>query len=55
MQLQYEIRDTNNPGDRGMRFSSLPRALKELRQCVGTPGRWQVVDRSSGMVMEVSK
>lgn len=44
VRLRYEIRDSKTPG-RGMRFTSLDRALKELEAVVGEPGRWELVDR----------
>lgn len=45
---QYEIIDSVNPDWRGMRFSSLDRAQRELAQAVGTPGRFYIIDRQTG-------
>ncbi len=44
MQGRYEIKDTNHPDWRGMRFTSLDRAERELAKSV-PPGRFVIVDR----------
>lgn len=47
--LRYEIKDSHAPANwRGQRFSSLPRAIRELSHCVGAPRRWQLIDRETG-------
>lgn len=49
MKMRYEIKDSYAPmNQRGMRFSSLVRALKELDHCVGVSRRWQLIDRETG-------
>lgn len=44
---QYEIKDSHYPRERGMRFSSLERAKKELARSV-PPGRFILIDRATG-------
>ena len=47
--MRYEIKDSHAPMHlRGQRFSSLPRAIRELSHCVGAPRRWQLIDRETG-------
>lgn len=41
---RYELKDSHYPEWRGMRFSSLDRAIKELRMSV-PPGRFFIYDR----------
>ena len=45
MKGRYEIVDTHHPKWRGMRFTSLERAEKELAQSV-PPGRFVIRDRA---------
>lgn len=51
--LRYEIRDTHNPQWRGQRFSTEERARRELGHAY-PPGRWELVDRTTGDVLAVS-
>lgn len=44
---RYEIRDTHNPTWKGMRFTSLDRALRELAHAV-PKSRFEVIDRTTG-------
>ena len=46
MKLRYEIKDSHNPRDRGMRFTALDRARKELTYSVPT-GRFFILDRQT--------
>jgi hypothetical protein len=41
---RYEIRDRHNPKDRGMRFTDLARAQRELARAEPT-SRWFIFDR----------
>jgi hypothetical protein len=52
MNGRYEIRDRQNPQARGMRFSSLDRAERELAHAVPAT-RWFIFDRV--MKAEVSR
>lgn len=45
---RYEIQDATHPEWRGQRFTSEDRARRELAQCVGSIGRWILVDRETG-------
>ncbi len=45
MALRWEIKDRQNPTNRGMRFSTLERARRELAHAV-PPSRWFISDRS---------
>jgi hypothetical protein len=45
MTAQYEIIDTEHPTWRGMRFSTIERARRELARAVGTPGRFIIIPR----------
>lgn len=44
---KYEIIDGNNPTWKGMRFSTLERAERELAKAVAAPGRFYIIDRST--------
>lgn len=44
MKQRYELVDSHNPDERGMRFSTLQRARRELAQSVPA-GRFYVKDR----------
>jgi hypothetical protein len=46
MNRRYEIRDTKNPADKGMRFTSLGRARQELAHAVPA-GRFVIIDRET--------
>ena len=52
MKQRWEIVDGHNPTWRGQRFSSLDRARRELALAVGVAGRWSIVDRATGAVVE---
>lgn len=45
MKSRYEIKDSHYPAERGMRFTSLSRAEKELAQSVPA-GRFYIYDRA---------
>lgn len=53
VKLRYEIRDTHNPQWRGQRFSTEDRARRELGHAY-PPGRWELIDRTTGEVLAVS-
>ena len=54
MAAKWEIKDTESPGARGMRFNSWPHAVRELKACVGAKGRFVLVDRTTKEIVASS-
>lgn len=54
MKLRYELRDSQNPGWKPQRFTSEDRARRELAAAVGVVGRWVLVDRLTGEVLDTN-
>lgn len=49
MKYRYVIKDSFAPMNwKGQQFSSLERAQRELKHCVGRPGRFQLIDKETG-------
>lgn len=52
MSKRYEIRDSHHPRERGQRFTSEDRARRELAHAVGSPDRFELIDRETGAVLD---
>lgn len=47
MKGRYEIVDNNHPTWKGMRYTKLEHAQREIEQAVGEPGRFTIRDRQT--------